>query len=350
MDEQSSQIISLLRFPLLALVIIAHCENLIADSHPIFRNVFLTFVAIVIPTYAFISGYLFFIKTESFTFEVYKQKLSRRAKTLLVPFLIWNMIPVFASIIVKLLRSLFNNQYSFNLIEYVSSVDWLNLFWDHHYMPEKVYNIFGWPIKYTFTCDGPLWYMRDLIVLCVLTPLIYWYIKKTRLWGILLLSILYVFMIYPYITLQFKTIIFFIIGSYFAINNKPIYPQKYKAVILIATVIFFFAALFDIFKRPFDLFILFACFITAKYYIENCAGSWHFKLINNLGKYAFFAYALHQISMVELIKQEVLKFTSSSILAFIIAPVLTFLVCILIYLIFKKLTPKFLSILVGGRI
>lgn len=351
MDKQSSQIISLLRFPLMFMVLIVHSGSLIKGSYPFLYEIPKLLGDLIIPSYSFISGYLFFIKSPTFTIDNYKKNISRRTKTLLVPFLLWNLIPIFASIIVRIFRCLLGKQNFSDVFHYISSVDWPNLFWDHHYMDEQVYNMFGWPIKYTFTCDGPLWYMRDLIVICLFTPLIFWFIKKTRIWGLLLMSLLYLFSIYPYVTIQFKTIYYFMIGAYFAINCKPMYFQpKYNFIIILTAATLFILTLLGFNKRPFEIFGFLSCFILAKVFISYYEGSKLYITINNLGRYAFFAYALHQISIIELIKQGLLKVTSISLLAYFFAPIITFLLCSVLYIILKKYSPKVLSLLVGGRI
>ena len=48
-----------------------------------------------------VSGYLFFLKNDSFTLDDYKGKISKRIKSLLVPYLIWNVIIFFVYLTVQ---------------------------------------------------------------------------------------------------------------------------------------------------------------------------------------------------------------------------------------------------------
>ena len=41
------------------------------------------------------SGYLFFVEKEDFCFSVYKKKITKKVRTLLVPYIIWNFVALF---------------------------------------------------------------------------------------------------------------------------------------------------------------------------------------------------------------------------------------------------------------
>ena len=104
MKEQvltDSKVISFLRFPLTFLVVMQHCKGEIPNniswqelswiniyySVKIFFSGGISFIAV--PAFFFISGYLFFRNVEEFGGEAYRGKLHKRARSLLVPYIIW---------------------------------------------------------------------------------------------------------------------------------------------------------------------------------------------------------------------------------------------------------------------
>ena len=112
-----------LRFPLIAGVVFIHSFGIPfdyealdflnlsgIDCYNLFRvSISKVLAHVCVPTFYFISGYLFFKGLETWDVEKYKQKLKRRVKTLLVPFLIWNTISILYAIKGKLLHGEWSN-------------------------------------------------------------------------------------------------------------------------------------------------------------------------------------------------------------------------------------------------
>ena len=146
--ERNSQydIIRQLRLPLIILATYAHSYGGVTEGYSLLVNgwdtyevlkllVSQTLVKVAMPTFFVISGYLFFANVETFCQEIYWQKIKRRIKTLLIPYLIWNLL------MAAKLRTFS-----------------LSIFWEPSNMP--------------------LWFLRDLMVVSLLTPIIYIGIKK----------------------------------------------------------------------------------------------------------------------------------------------------------------------------
>ena len=107
-NQQIYKVFDWLRFPLIVGVVFIHSFgkafdyeamdflNLSGvDCHNLFRiSISKVLTHVCVPTFYFISGYLFFKGLETWDAEKYKKKLVRRVKTLLVPFLIWNTISI----------------------------------------------------------------------------------------------------------------------------------------------------------------------------------------------------------------------------------------------------------------
>lgn len=163
MKKKQSQyeVINQLRLPLIILMTYAHSYCTIRegysllecewDSYEILKLlVSQTLVKVAVPVFFVISGYLFFANVEKFTYVIYFQKIRRRIKTLLIPYIIWNLLMVIK------LKSFY-----------------LSFFW-------KPANL-------------PLWFLRDLMIVTLLTPIIYIGVKKLGWW-------IFVFLLPAYVT------------------------------------------------------------------------------------------------------------------------------------------------------
>lgn len=111
--QLQSSAIDLLRFPLAIMVIFIHMNpnviNLLEADFGLlttqgFYNVIgillshvLTHIAV--PTFFLISGFLFFVNFQEWSWEGYKKKMSSRVKTLLIPYVFWNVVPFLLMVI-----------------------------------------------------------------------------------------------------------------------------------------------------------------------------------------------------------------------------------------------------------
>lgn len=65
-----------------------------------------------------------------------------------------------------------------------------------------------------------MWFIRDLMVVVLITPIIYYIIRKFKVWAILILCLCYVTGIWPYIHgFSITAVFFFSLGAYFSINK-----------------------------------------------------------------------------------------------------------------------------------
>lgn len=106
-NDLRSQSLDLLRFPLAVVILIIHTFNangftiqgvpVSLENMPILLEINLFIDGFLrgqsVPIYFFISGFVFFLGV-GFTKEKYLQKLKNRVKTLLIPYLIWNIIAI----------------------------------------------------------------------------------------------------------------------------------------------------------------------------------------------------------------------------------------------------------------
>ena len=96
-------IIKQLRLPLIVLITFAHSYSGVRvgytlwdggwDTYEVLKIVVSqTLVKVAMPTFFVISGYLFFANVTDWNTKTYLGKLRRRVKTLLIPYIIWNVL------------------------------------------------------------------------------------------------------------------------------------------------------------------------------------------------------------------------------------------------------------------
>lgn len=112
-NKTDSLVINWLRFPMAFLIVLMHtpfllktnesCYDFIsASTHSIIAQVI---AQIAVPLFFLVSGYLFFQNFTSWNGQVYKQKIYKRAKTLVLPYIVWNLLFFLVPfVIVPLLR------------------------------------------------------------------------------------------------------------------------------------------------------------------------------------------------------------------------------------------------------
>ncbi len=190
--ELRSQCLDLLRFPLAVVVVAVHlltAEGFVVQGQvvnvgdaPFFVAVYRVVDAFLrgqsVPIYFFIAGYVFFVGVD-FTRRTYLQKLQRRTKTLLIPYLLWNTLAV-GMLLLKLLPCL--NR--FLASPYTLHFSWsglLSCYWmyDHTLVPDPATEVVL-SNNYLAPIDVPLWFLRELMIVVVCTPMIYWVIRRTK--------------------------------------------------------------------------------------------------------------------------------------------------------------------------
>lgn len=211
-------VFSWLRFPMIVFVVVTHANlsdvniqgSPICNSFPKWYFDFMYFFSeavtrLAVPVFFIISGYLFFYKIDFFGKNEYVYKLRRRIQSLLIPYLLWNLIGyIFIILKVQFLPSIFPS-----LTKESHGLDFLlNSLWS--------IGDGKCPLLYQF------WYIRDLMVVVLLSPLIYVFIKKLKLLALIMLFILWFLPIDLPTGLGATSVLFFSIGAYFNIVGGKI--------------------------------------------------------------------------------------------------------------------------------
>ena len=204
MKSRLSAAITWLRFPLIFLIIMLHCYSVarLEGNHDTYFKVLYPFSLWLgetgVPGFFFISGYLFFLSKKS-----YLQKIKTRIHTLFVPYILWNFLLLVIYLTVYALGSPLDINRR-NMADY-NFVDYLRLFWDR--------GDFDHGNFVPLLC--PLWYIRNLLIMSVFSPLLFYIIKYTREIFLVLVSIWWLNTNHNAFVPQ--TILFFSLGAYFSI-------------------------------------------------------------------------------------------------------------------------------------
>ncbi len=368
-----SEALNLLRFPLALVVVLVHVfgasipgrEQFIETSflYKETMNFVRAFLASQsVPIYFFISGYVFFWGI-TLTKEKYKQKLQNRKKTLLIPYVIWNLLmlalyfllrmPAFAS----LSPSLQQMEPNFTLSGF------LNCFWDANY---SVFPLNEHPgSSNIYPINGPLWFLRDLMIVVLTTPAIYWVLKKTGFYVLIFLGILKLF-VTPYVDWGYcagqllTAYFYFSWGAYMSINNKNMIVE-FGRFTRISTILYIFLGVAHMIAAHYypaaTSNIKSINIIVGLFFAYNFA-AWllrhHICKSNEfLSSVSFFIYISHRLVWVILLKVMLMVIKPSSGIAGLMVHFMTWattiiLLCIAFWLM-RRYLPGLLKVVAGRK-
>ena len=116
--ELQSKTIDWLRFPLAVLVVFIHMDPVLNMQnvnyshfgwHSLYdvfgTSVSKTLGGIVVPCFFMFSGYLFFNKIKEWNKTVYFAKAKTRLRTLVVPYILFNVVAIILAILLKILKA-----------------------------------------------------------------------------------------------------------------------------------------------------------------------------------------------------------------------------------------------------
>lgn len=358
--DQISEAINILRFPLIFSIVFIHfnisqgltihgvryCLDLpfwLNKIAILFSNVLACFS---IPLFFAISGYLFF--RSSFNVDVYKAKMTKRSRSLLVPYILWNLI----ALLIETLKGIPSGNYGNWTI-----ANFLATFWDTASM--GVFNNNPQVSSDAYPQVGPLWFVRDLIVVSLLSPLVYYMIKRLKLLAIVVMGILWT--VAPkldvYYLSQFSTALFFFsLGAYCSLNKFLFEFPKY--VRLSTPVLFFGAAMTllfcnNIYVTSFLWVLTPLLGIVTAVILGMELSRKGMKANRKIVDASFFIYVTHGGLMPLVLKAvTAVYFVDSPIFYFIIyfmVPAITVSLCIFSYTIAKRVMPSVIGWLTGGR-
>ena len=344
--QHLSEAITWLRFPLIFLIILLHCYSTVRlpGNHEFYFKVIYPFSLWLgetgVPGFFFISGFLFFLSKKH-----YQQKLETRFRTLLIPYLLWNTLLLVLYILVYIAG--YPQDINGKSIADYTLIDYIRAFWDRGSYDDGNFV----PIL----C--PFWYIRNLLMMSVLSPLFYYIIKYVR--ELFLMAVAIWWLMTPHNAFISQTILFFCLGAYFSILDKnPLEIfTKFKKTILLLCAIAAFAdiVVHTIYVTPANLQIhrialilnIPTLFILADFCSQRNITS---KLLPNA---AFIVFSVHYPIVVIMRKACAAKLGDASdlihISLYFLCVLLATSLSLLIYIWLDKFCPKVKNILSGNR-
>lgn len=338
--------ITWLRFPLIFLIILLHCYSVqrIEGDHTTYFRALYPFYNWLgetgVPGFFFISGYLFFLSKKS-----YSQKIITRVHTLIIPYLLWNSLLLILYLIAYVVG--FPQDINGRNIAEYELIDYIRLFWDRGSFDNGNF--------VPLLC--PLWYIRNLLIMSILSPLFYYIIKYLR--EVFLLFIAIWWMTTYNNAFIPQTILFFCLGAYFSILDKNPLETVIKNKSLFLTLFALFAA-GDIITHvaintPVNLqvhrlallFNIPALFLLADYCVQH-------KYSNDLlPNSAFIVFCVHYPIVVILRKFCISQFSNASdithVMLYFVCVIISTLLSFGIYLLLDKYLPNVKRVLSGNR-
>lgn len=347
MDKNISKSIDFLRFPLAIIVVFLHlpgkytnwsewswhnwanfseCDILSLSTNVLFQ--------VAVPIFFFISGYLFSYSCSGGGVKLFIKK----TKSLLLPYLLWNLIALLLLVGIKLIGVFIHG----NDIE--PMIDMLKL--------SKLISAFcgnfsqGSPYA---PIDSPLWFIRNLYLFFLMSPILLFVIKKTK--GIIVGCL---FLIYILNLLETYGLTEFIIGLYIGLRKIDFlkWISYYERIICFLAIFLGVIRLIYGFRCLMPLFIfLLGCLVLNAYsHIKNLKIA---DIVISFKKYSFFIFALHIILIQRF--WTILHFRlfcSNEIMcciSYIIMPFVISGVCVVFYNLLEQKCPKLLAHLTGAR-
>lgn len=356
MNRTDSDIIKIIRYPLIIFVVFIHSMyggivingiNIVEKYDlPIydFLQTLIThkIAELAVPTFFFISGYLFFKNINTFSFSIYKNKLKNRISTLLTPYIIWNLLYI---LFYWIAQTFFPKMMSGNalLIKDYSVIDFIKAFWCGQT---------GFPINF------PLWYIRDLMIINILSPIIYLLLKYLKTIYIIIIGIIWIF--YSYVSIPgigTTSVYFFSLGAFLAFRKHEIHSLPIKLFpvsILLYTILISIQFIFKDFEYNYIIHNI--DIMIGGFSLWGGIGILIEKKILNAefnSNSTFFIYAYHAIPLIILCKLLIKMFEPSSDLVlsliYIISPIIIVLVGNVLYKEIKRFSPLLINLICGNR-
>lgn len=293
---------------------------------------------IAVPFFFFKSGYFFFLHVNDF--KELPQKIIKRFRSLAIPYLLWASIGLGFLMFVSLIPS-------------IRGLVVRDFPWRSVYSLGK-YFLFS-PINYQ------LWFLKDLLILAILSPLIYASVRYLHWIPAIFLGAQYIF--FPsamYVFYATFPLFFFVLGTTLAIKKPQLIEYSPKdSLFYIVLVLFAILSLYNAASKP--LTITYYNWLNQLLPILGVAVFWFLILriktletaiSAKLTALSFFIYLAHEPMQTFIKKIMILAVPHTSftlLVCYMTLPAISLIISIISGLMLKRYIPHFYSVLVAGR-
>lgn len=295
-----------------------------------------------VPLFFLIAGFLFFQGYDG-SLSKYGTKLHRRVRTLLIPFLFWNLLTFVAYAVGQAIprtRVYFATKYwppirSFGPLDYANA-------------------LLGLTTKYTICYQ--FWFIRDLIVLVLAAPAIYFLCRNRKIGAFFVLTLCAIWMSgrWPLLWPADESLLFFSFGSYLAIQSFDVCLLDKRRIIFgicFGTLLFVDAWMGDITYIRKCMILAGLPFVWWLSDVAVRATSVRRSLVFLSGA-SFFVFAAHEppLSTARKLVFSYLRPQSSGaeLALYILIPSILICSLVMIWVALNHLTPSFLSLITGA--
>ena len=329
--EDLSQKIYLLRLPLILLIILIHARFM-WPNYPddwcrwLEKSVLFGKVPHCSVTVFFvISGYLFNWTNNS----SYPVLLKKKCNTLLIPYILWNTILM----IVHALRGVFSNLAILPAFKFAGMTPWQVFV--------RSYGLdLGAPIDY------PLWFVRNLLLIFPVAPLLLWFARRCPIW------LTPVFLITVSFFMKDCSLIFFCFGMFCRHCDLDLRPfNKWWPLGMAVPFAYFLLAEFQWLEWHVLQWLSVPFFLSITMLMLRFPKKLQ-ALIIHLGKYSFWVYCLHAPVATTLTRvgRRMHFLGMPPILWVFLNCMFTFAICVMMLRILRRIAPFCASLLSGERV
>ena len=355
MNPLLSKSFSLIRFPLIVMVLLIHVyEGAImvngemigtgnAEVYNFLGRVFSkNLFGLAVPTFYFIAGYLFFLN-EEFNKQVYLKQIKKRFKSLVIPYLFWNFWMILFMLFYQFVGNKVGVHFAGKQIIDYTIIDLFKCFWN---IGSGIY-----PICFQ------LYFLRDLILVSILSPLFYWLIMKGKVVFMLLLTVMYVADVNWRFFPSISPIFFFCFGASYRLLNWN-WIDGFKSAISRLSWLFLglFPIIFFLENYNYCQFVKISGVIMllnlVYYFVEHLPeGGKIERALLWLSPMSFFIYCFHE-PVQGLIKKVLYMLIHPSsdallVILYFVVPFLTISLAIIIFKTLYKYCPRLLKVING---
>ncbi|MDD5759948.1 MAG: acyltransferase [Desulfobulbaceae bacterium] len=354
--QDSSRRLNLLRFPAIIGILYIHAfgttisftnttlgradNDALTDGLRILISQCLARIAV--PLFFLLSGYLFFANFR-WSPQGYLRKIYRRAQSLLIPYLFWNSLMLIMTLLSQTIPVIgpYFPEGALMLGKY-SPYEYTN----------ALLGLSRYPIAYH------MWFIRDLICLVLLVPILVVVLRFAALPFFLLVYYCWVRESWPVLTPGAVGVLFFSAGAFCATKKKSLFClDRFGPAALLASLpiimadVIYYSAWFHRYLHRTGLIIE----VIAVLYITKIVARQD-RLSENitaLGGASFFVYAAHEplLGLLRTLTYQYLPLNGpyTILLLYLITPMIVVFTLLLAHKILSKTCPYPLSIITGGR-
>lgn len=360
-DELQSKTINWLRFPMIIGVLLIHSykpsinnggmllgnEHIVYPVFQFFRNLSSEVVGrLSVPMFFLIAGFLFFQATR-FDRSFYWKKLKSRFHSLLVPYLFWITFTIVLYFILQRVLGITQLAYgSVPPIAQWNAMDYLRSFWNLR-SP-------SYPLIY------PLWFIRDLMITMLLSPILYLLMKYMKGEAVVLFFLFWVFGFPIHLTgVNITALFFFMLGGYFRLFNKNLILECRK-LFRFSLIVYPVIAISDACTKglPVNTYIHHAGILLGILFLFNAVSFLleHRKLAVGtfLPGASFFLFAVHEQSLSHVRKSLTAVFPpgvsqTNDVVLYLLPMLIIIPVALILYYLLRRYCPTVLGIMAGTR-